>query len=251
MRSLKAAGVGGLVLLITGVVGCVETGYGGSGARALWLSRHLNGYDWARSEFTFGQRRVYPVTVGRPEFLELRLRSKGDNLIDSVIWYDPLDKGGRPEADWDEFRSQFKAASAKVARCRWLSDWKSSANGRRVELLMLRDRSREFLDYANDLAIERWRVAGLRGSASYFLLLQNEQSNHNIGIAFGSDDNRAIVYWTAIEGDYAKLHWLDRIALGSFSGRERSGELYEQYVVIERSGEHHLRTYLWVKLRHP
>jgi hypothetical protein len=216
--------------------------YHSSGLRAVFLSRHLAGYRWARSEFSFAKRKVYPVTAGRPEFLEIQLRTKQESLIDSAAWYDPLDRDGRPQADWNAFRWQFEAASKKLASYRWLSEWKSAANGRRIELQMLGDRSREFLDFADGLAVERWRAAGLRGRPSYFVLLRGERSNHNIGLALGRDDDRVIVYWTATEGDYPIRHWADQLGLETWT-REGNGRINYQYIVIELSGRRHLRTY--------
>src|SRR4051812_16068557 len=84
--------------------GCIGRDYAASGPWAARLSRQLDGYDWARSQFIFEQQRVYPSVQERPEYLELRFHQKGSNPIDSIHWYNPLDKRGQPKYDWNVFR---------------------------------------------------------------------------------------------------------------------------------------------------
>jgi hypothetical protein len=208
------------------------------------LSRHLDGYDWARKEFVFEDRKVYPVTVGRPEYLELSLRSKRDGPIDSVSWYDPLQKAGQPEYDWNALRVELEGASNKLTQYQWLEDWKSAAKGRRVRLQVLGKRSGEFDWFAQSWAIQRWQIAHLRGKPAYFVMLHGEQSNRTLGLAFGREENRVLVYWSATEGDYVIRHSLDRIGLRTWGWREDSPRLYQQYAVIEPSGNWSLHTYL-------
>jgi hypothetical protein len=223
--------------------GCIGRDYATSGPWAARLSHQLDGYDWARSQFIFEQQRVYPSVQERPEYLELRFHQKGSNPVDSVHWYNPLDKRGQPKYDWNVFRSEFEAASRVVARHRWIEQWKAAAKGRRIELQMLGDRSGEFYSFGTQKAVIRWRIAGLRGSPSYFVSLCGEQSDFHQDLAFGREEERAIVYSSATSGEFPKLHWLDRIYLGTWAWKG-IGKTHQQYVVIKPSGTWRLHTYV-------
>jgi hypothetical protein len=234
-----------IVAVLLNLTGCaiIQPTYDSSGWRAVSLSRGLGGYDWARSHFVFEKRLVYPAVVGRPEFLELRFRRKDRGPIDSLWWYNPIGVDGRQQHDWHVSRDVFDAASAVVARYRWIEGWRSAAEGRRVVLQMRGDRSANFYDFADEKASERWRVAKLPGKPLYFIALRDSEGDHFIDVCFRHANDGAIVYDTGSGGDFAKRHWLDRISLQTSATQGIDG-LQEQYVYVTPAGRRQLRTYL-------
>ena len=234
-----------LLAVLFAVTGCtiLQPTYESSGWRATNLSRALPGYAWARSRFVFEKRLVYLAVVGRPEFLELRLRRTDRSPIDTLWWYNPIGVDGRPQHDWNACRGVFDAASAVVAQNHWIGDWRAAAKGRRVVLQMRGDRSANFYDFADKNASDRWGVAKLPGKPLYFIALRDVQSDHFIDVCFGRENSGAIVYHTGSSGEFAQRHWLDRISLQT-SATEGVDGLQEQYVHVSRAGERQLRTYL-------
>jgi hypothetical protein len=125
-----------LILISLLIVGCVSTSYYDSGFRGVNLSRHMAGWHWARDNFYFKSRLVYPKVAGQPEFLELHLQKKNPDLITAVQWYDPLGEDGRPVSDWHYLQKEFVIASSIIAKHKWLKQWRVAAEQRDIELLI-------------------------------------------------------------------------------------------------------------------
>jgi len=219
-----------------------------SGPRAARLAHALDGYAWAQRVFTFEDQKIYPKVVGQPEFLELRLKTRRPATINSVLWRNPLDARSRPTVDWKSFRKLFDAASKRVSRHRWLRQWREAAKGRRVELEVRGRRSADVIPQISNRVFAPWRRASFQGKPQFFVTASNERSNHHLSIAFGEQDDRALVYYTATEdeskyrGRYPILNPLDAISLKTWAYEGR-GEIHEQYAVIMPFGNFRIRTY--------
>jgi hypothetical protein len=247
LASLLGSVCAGLICFAA-LPGCAKNDYWSSGRRAAALAQALDGYAWAQGVFIFEDQKIYPKVVGEPEFLELRLRMRRPATIDSVLWRDPLDARSRPTVDWNGFRSLFDAASKRVSRHRWLWQWREAAKGRRVELEVRGRESADIVPEISNRAFRPWRRASFQGKPQFFVTASNERSNHDLSIAFGEQDDRALVYYTATRdepkyrGHYPILHPLDAISLEPWAS-EGSGSIHEQYAVIMPSGKFHVRTY--------
>jgi hypothetical protein len=211
--------------------------------RAVKLCQQLPG--WQSFEQDFALKEPFPM-VGLinefPNSLVVLIKSKQSRLVDSIWWWDPLDKGGRPKVDWNGLRAAYDDASEHISVHSWLNSWKHAGKGRSIELHLFGTQIGEVDWQIKDFYLPAWRDAGFKGVPAYSVLLRRADDSWT-HILFGREESRSLVVSSLVNLRHEPaLHWLDTFDL-SFHPKGKRGEKYSKYVIISRTGEWQLKTY--------
>lgn len=210
------------------------------------LIPELAGYEAFQREFAFSK----PPFVGGvnmfPMSIYAWIHTRQPRLIDSVWWWDPLDRSGKPRVDWNQFRAAYEDASEYLSRhSSWLTKWKDAQRGRKIELHLFGTEIGESDVVLKTSVLADWKAAAFKGAPAYSVLLRRPDDSW-IHVLFGRDESRALVTESFVRPrDRRTPHWLDAYNV-SFNPNGRRGEM-DTYVVISPSGSHELRTYPFAK----
>jgi len=212
--------------------------------RARKLYTKLPGYDEFKKEFTIDDAMLGDVNM-MPESLFVELQAKGQNVIDSVWWWNPLTKSGEATKNWTEFLKAYHEAEEFVSTLQWLKDLKTLSDDRSVELHMLGTGFGEADFDLETFILPVWKHEGFAGKPSYSLLARRGEHSW-VQLVFGSKDRRCLVLSTTgmlLSSPLSPQCELDRLEL-SWHPKGKPDDEYSRYAIVDEDGTIHVKSYV-------